>query len=39
MYEGWAPFSESRKEIEGAFASAGLEGRLKWMEPGCVTDV
>ena len=38
-YEGWAHFSESRKEIEAAFASAGLEGRLKWMEPGRVTDV
>jgi len=38
-YEGWAHFSESRKEIEEAFASAGLQGRLKWMEPGRVTDV
>jgi L-ascorbate metabolism protein UlaG (beta-lactamase superfamily) len=38
-YEGWAHFSESRKEIEEAFASAGLEGRLKWMEPGRVTDM
>jgi len=38
-YEGWAHFSESRKEIAEAFASAGLEGRLKWMEPGCVTDI
>jgi L-ascorbate metabolism protein UlaG (beta-lactamase superfamily) len=38
-YEGWAHFSESRKEIEEAFASAGLQGSLKWMEPGRVTDV
>ncbi len=33
-YEGWAHFSESRKQIEDAFASARLERRLRWMEPG-----
>lgn len=33
-YEGWKHFSESRKEIENAFASAGLKHRLRWMEPG-----
>jgi hypothetical protein len=38
-YEGWAHFSESRKEIEGAFANAGMKGRLRWMEPGCATDL
>ncbi len=36
-HEGWAHFSESRKQIEEAFASAGLAERLKWMEPGCAT--
>ena len=33
-YEGWAHFSESRTQIEEAFASAGLAHRLQWMEPG-----
>ena len=33
-YEGWMHFSESRKEIEDAFISAGLERRLQWTEPG-----
>jgi L-ascorbate metabolism protein UlaG (beta-lactamase superfamily) len=36
-YEGWAHFSESRKQIEDAFKSAGLEQRLQWMEPEPVT--
>ncbi len=36
-YEGWEHFSESRREIEDAFLSAGLERRLRWMEPGRVT--
>jgi L-ascorbate metabolism protein UlaG (beta-lactamase superfamily) len=36
-YEGWAHFSESRTQIQEAFASAGLERRLHWMEPGCRT--
>ena len=38
-YEGWAHFSESRKEIEEAFANAGLAGRLRWMEPGCAAEI
>jgi hypothetical protein len=38
-YEGWAHFSESRKQIEDAFASAGLERRLHWTEPGCATAI
>ncbi|MGB6067729.1 MAG: MBL fold metallo-hydrolase [Desulfomonilaceae bacterium] len=38
-YEGWAHFSESRKEIEAAFASAGREHRLRWMEPGLAITV
>ncbi len=36
-YEGWAHFSESRPQIEAAFAAAGLEGRLRWMERGVPT--
>lgn len=38
-YEGWAHFSESRKDIQDAFAAAGLESRLRWLEPGRATDV
>jgi L-ascorbate metabolism protein UlaG (beta-lactamase superfamily) len=38
-YEGWEHFSESRKDIQDAFAAAGLESRLRWMEPGRATDV
>ncbi len=38
-HEGWAHYSESREQIEVAFASAGLEHRLRWMEAGCATDV
>jgi L-ascorbate metabolism protein UlaG (beta-lactamase superfamily) len=30
-YEGWAHYSESREQIEVAFASAGLEHRLRWI--------
>jgi L-ascorbate metabolism protein UlaG (beta-lactamase superfamily) len=33
-YEGWAHFSESRQQIETAFAAAGLSDRLRWPEPG-----
>ncbi len=33
-YDGWAHYSESRRQIEDAFTSAGLERRLQWMEPG-----
>lgn len=38
-YEGWKHFSESRREIEEAFRAAGMEERVKWLEPGKVTDV
>lgn len=38
-YEGWAHFSESCKEIEAAFVSAGLEHQLQWMEAGRATYV
>ncbi len=38
-HEGWAHFSESRKEIEAAFSAAGLESRLIWLEPGRVTTI
>ncbi len=31
-YEGWAHFSESRRQIEDAFISAGLKHRLQWMD-------
>lgn len=33
-FEGWAHFSEGRRDIEQAFAAAGLEHRLRWLEPG-----
>jgi L-ascorbate metabolism protein UlaG (beta-lactamase superfamily) len=33
-YEGWRHFSESRQDIAAAFAKAGLEHRLHWLEPG-----
>lgn len=33
-FEGWAHFTESRKDIEEAFAAAGLGGRLVWPQPG-----
>ncbi|MGE5742992.1 MAG: MBL fold metallo-hydrolase [Gemmatimonadota bacterium] len=33
-YEGWEHFSESRPDIERAFRAAGLEHRLRWLEPG-----
>jgi L-ascorbate metabolism protein UlaG (beta-lactamase superfamily) len=29
-FEGWAHFSESRPEIDAAFAAAGLADRLRW---------
>jgi L-ascorbate metabolism protein UlaG (beta-lactamase superfamily) len=38
-YEGWEHFSESRKDIQDAFAAAGLDSRLRWMEPGRATEV
>lgn len=33
-YEGWRHFSESREVIAAAFAKAGLQHRLHWLEPG-----
>jgi L-ascorbate metabolism protein UlaG (beta-lactamase superfamily) len=33
-FEGWSHFSESREEIDAAFAQAGLAGRLRWTEAG-----
>lgn len=33
-YEGWRHFSESRQDIAAAFAKAGLEHRLHWLEAG-----
>ncbi|MEO9362711.1 MAG: MBL fold metallo-hydrolase [Nitrososphaera sp.] len=38
-FEGWAHYSESRGNIEQAFAVAGLQRRLRWMEPGLMTDL
>ncbi len=33
-FEGWAHFSEGAREIQHAFAAAGIEDRLRWPEPG-----
>jgi L-ascorbate metabolism protein UlaG (beta-lactamase superfamily) len=33
-FEGWTHFSESRADVTRAFAGAGLEHRLRWLEPG-----
>jgi L-ascorbate metabolism protein UlaG (beta-lactamase superfamily) len=33
-FEGWEHFSESRQDLETAFADAGLSHRLRWPEPG-----
>ena len=33
-YEGWAHFSENRDDIAAAFAAAGLQERLRWLQPG-----
>jgi L-ascorbate metabolism protein UlaG (beta-lactamase superfamily) len=38
-YEGWGHFREGRAEIEDAFGSAGLLGRLAWLPPGEATEV
>jgi len=37
-HEGWAHFSESRQQIEDAFKTAGIERRLRLMEPGRAID-
>ena len=33
-YEGWEHFSETRQDVEHAFAAGGMSGRLLWAEPG-----
>jgi L-ascorbate metabolism protein UlaG (beta-lactamase superfamily) len=33
-FEGWAHFSEGRKDIEQEFADAGMSNRLRWPESG-----
>jgi len=33
-YEGWAHFAESRREVDAAFAAAGLAQRLAWLPAG-----
>lgn len=37
--EGWEHFSESRVEIEQAFADAGLASRLMWLQAGVAVEV
>ena len=38
-YEGWAHYSESYEQIENVFEVAGMESRLRWMEPGRAVDI
>lgn len=38
-FEGWAHFSEGRREVESAFAEAGLADRLRWLELGRSTEL
>lgn len=38
-FEGWAHFSEGRKEIEQAFSAAGLTNRLRWPEAGQAIEI
>ena len=38
-YEGWKHFSESREVISPAFETAGVSGRVRWMEAGRAIDV
>jgi L-ascorbate metabolism protein UlaG (beta-lactamase superfamily) len=33
-YEGWAHFREGRADVTRAFQSAGLEQKLRWLQPG-----
>lgn len=33
-FEGWEHFTESRADIERAFADAGMTDRLRWLVPG-----
>jgi len=38
-FEGWAHCSESRAQVEQAFAAAGLADRLKWPLPGSPIEI
>jgi L-ascorbate metabolism protein UlaG (beta-lactamase superfamily) len=38
-FEGWQHFSESKPEITAAFASARIENRLRWLDPGQSVEV
>ena len=38
-FEDWEHFSESRPQIDAAFAAAGLGARLRWLPRGIETDV
>jgi L-ascorbate metabolism protein UlaG (beta-lactamase superfamily) len=38
-YEGWEHFTQSRADVERAFAKAGLAQRLAWPAPGVRTDL
>ena len=38
-FEGWEHFSESRGDIERAFESAGLSGRLRWPTAGSAVTI
>jgi L-ascorbate metabolism protein UlaG (beta-lactamase superfamily) len=33
-FEGWKHFTESKQDVSNAFALAGLENRLRWLEAG-----
>lgn len=33
-YEGWKHFREGREAVERGFAEAGLQERVRWLEPG-----
>lgn len=38
-YSGWEHFSESPDDIQRAFVRAGLQSRLRWLEPGVTTSL
>ena len=38
-HEGWAHFTQGRDELEKSFATLGLGGRLRWLEPGVATAI
>jgi L-ascorbate metabolism protein UlaG (beta-lactamase superfamily) len=38
-FEGWKHFSESREQISGAFAAAGLRHRLHWLPTGVACEL